>query len=234
MKKTILIVLLSLTTLYSQNTDPNKLITKVREKFKKVQDYEVDAKIKVDVDFIKVPDMTAKIYFKQPDKVKMNTEGFAMVPKQAFSFSPEKLFSNNYNAIFVKSDKLNNIPVSVIKVIPSDENSEVVLSTLWIDTEKDVIRKIETTPKKGGSFQIEFSYDKNINYPLPSYIKFNFEVPKFNMPRNMRNGADKETQQTIKQQQGPEKGTVSISYSNYKINKGIPDSFFAEKKDQKK
>jgi outer membrane lipoprotein-sorting protein len=28
----------------------------------------------------------------------------------------------------------------------------------------------------------------------------------------------------------PQRGSVSITYSNYKVNKGLPDSIFAEKK----
>lgn len=232
MKKILsILILLFAANVFAQNNDPQKLINRVRDKFKKVQDYEVDAQIKVDIDFVKVPDMKAKIYFKQPDKVKMNTEGFAMIPKQAFNFSPEKLFKDSYNALFVKTEKFNNTNVSVIKIIPTDEKSDVAISTLWIDTNNDVLRKIETTGKKGGSFQVEMNYSNNPAYPLPSFIKFSFDLPKVNMPRNMRDGNQSDMNDNKTDKQRPDKGTVNISYSNYKINKGIPDSFFAEKKD---
>ncbi|MDP4173500.1 MAG: hypothetical protein Q8933_06000 [Bacteroidota bacterium] len=235
MTRLLFIIIISITSLFAQNNDPNKIINRVREKFKKVQDYEANAHIKVDVNFLKVPDMNAKIYFKQPDKVKMNAEGFAMLPKQVFNFSPEKMFKSGFNAIFVKNDKFNSIPVSVIKVIPSDDNSDVALYTLWIDTGNNVITKIESTNKKGGSFQAEFYYDKNPAFPLPNHIKFSFDVPKVNMPRGMRNDPDERVKESQNSKNhSSEQGTVNISYSNYVVNKGIPDSFFKDENKKKK
>ena len=46
---------------YSQSKDPDLILKKVIESFSKIKDYEVDVNIKVDVDFIKVPDTKAKI-----------------------------------------------------------------------------------------------------------------------------------------------------------------------------
>ena len=44
------------------------IIKNLKDNFKKVKDYTADVDIKVDVSFLKVPEMKAKIYFKQPDK----------------------------------------------------------------------------------------------------------------------------------------------------------------------
>ena len=230
MKKIILFLfMLSAGLNAQQNHDPYKLLERVKQKFSTVNDYEVNAHIKVDVSFLKVPDMDAKIYFKKPDKLKMDSEGFAMLPKQAFNFSPDRLLSGNYSAIYVKQENIGNTPLEVIKVIPNDENSEIVLSTLWIEPGKNVIRKIESVPRKGGSFEISFNYSSNLNYPLPSSIEFYFDVP--NMPRGM-NGPGGSRQQPKAKGSKPERGSVSIAYSNYKVNKGIPDSIFSEKKNK--
>lgn len=230
MKKIILLLFILSVSIYAQQQDPYKLLDRVKQKFSSsVDDYQVNAHIKVDVSFIKVPEMDAKVYFKKPDKMKMDTEGFAMLPKQAFSFSPDLLFQGKYNAIYVRQDKLDNTPVHVIKVIPDDEKSDIVLSTIWIDPGKEVIRKIASTGRKGGSFEISFNYDANMHYPLPSSIQFSFEAP--NSPRGMHGpGSDNQQNRQGTKNGQSEKGRVSITYSNYKINKGISDSFFAEKK----
>lgn len=225
MKKIIVLLIIFSAGLYAQNQDPEKLLTKVRQKFSAVNDYEVNAHIKVDVSFLKVPEMDAKIYFKKPDKMKLDTEGFAMLPKQAFNFSPEHLFKGDYSAIYVKQDNIQGTPVDVVKVIPNDPNSEIVLSTLWIEPGRDLIRKIESTPRRGGSFEVLFSYSGNMNYPLPSSVQFSFDTP--NAPRGM-NGPGSQQQKTKTDQ--PKRGNVSVTYSNYKVNKGIPDSIFSEKK----
>lgn len=226
MKKILLLIVLFSANLFCQNPDPNKLIEGVKDNFKSsVKDYEVTANIKVDVDFVKVPEMQAHIYFKQPDKVKMNTEGFAMLPKQAFNFSPEKLFTRNSSAIYVRTEKWNNTPIDVIRVIPNEDNSDIALSTFWIEPGRKVIRKIESTPKRGGAFQAELYYDEKTNYPLPTMIRFSFDSPRFNAPR--------ETSSNDKPKDGsskPSKGTVTVKYSDYRINKGISDAVFTEGK----
>ncbi|MGE5432502.1 MAG: LolA family protein [Syntrophomonadaceae bacterium] len=227
MKKIILLLIIFSAGLYAQNQDPVKLLEKVKQKFSQVNDYEVNAHIKVDVSFLKVPEMDAKIYFMKPDKMKLDTEGFAMLPKQAFNFSPDRLFKGDYSAIYVKKDNLGGTPVDVVKVIPNDPNSEIVLSTLWIDSGKDVIRKIESTPRRGGAFEITFNYNNNMNYPLPSSVQFSFDAP--NNPRGMNSPGSQQQQPKAKTGQS-ERGNVSVTYTNYKVNKGIPDGIFSEKK----
>ena len=76
---------------FAQSKDPDEILKNVITNFNKVNDYVVDVNIKVDVDFLKVPETKAKIYFKQPDKVHLEAEGFAMLPKNGMEFSPSSL-----------------------------------------------------------------------------------------------------------------------------------------------
>jgi outer membrane lipoprotein-sorting protein len=184
--------------------------------------------IKVNMDFIKVPDMKATIYFKQPNKLKLDSKEFAMLPKQAFNFSPTALLDKKYNALFIGKDKIDGRNVNIIKVIPNSDSAEVILSTLWIDAEKNIVNKIESTGRRGSATQIELRYDNNFEYPLPNKITFAFEIPK---PQYMQDPRNKkiETEKQI-EQKPPEKGTVQITYSNYKVNQGLSDSIFEDKK----
>ena len=78
---------------FSQSKDPDDIINKVVKNFNNVKDYQVEVNIKVDVEFLKVPETKAKIYFKQPDKVHLEAEGFAMLPKNGIEFSPSSLLN---------------------------------------------------------------------------------------------------------------------------------------------
>jgi len=229
MKKIYLMLLLiSLCSVYGQNKNPNKLLDAVRQKFDQIKDYEADIAVRVDVNFVKVPETKAKIYFKQPDKQKIKSDGFAMLPKQSFNFSPSKLLKGDYNTVYVKSELVNNEKLDVVKVIPSNDSSEVILSTLWIDPVRNVIKKIQTTGKKSGTIQIVLDY-KNESIGLPTEVKFSFNVGEMNIPMNMPND-NKNTVSEQHREKGPVMGNVILTYSNYKINRGIPDSFFEEKK----
>lgn len=231
--KKILILLFLYMSLFGQNKDPYKILDAVKEKFNNVKDYEVDATITVDVNFLRVPESKAKIYFKQPDKLKLDSEGFALLPKEGINFSPAKLLSGNYNAIFIKSDTLKNKNVDVVKVIPSSDSADVILTTLWIDSQMSVVRKMETTTKRNGTFEISMSYEKSNYKFLPSEVRLKFSVSEMQFPKTITGEFNEDEEAGTKKKNEPMTGTVIVKYSNYKINQGLKDSFFEKSKKNK-
>lgn len=216
-------------SIFPQQKTADDLINSVIINFNRVKDYTVDVEIKVDVDFLKVPDAKAKIYFKQPDKIKLKSEGFALLPKEGLDFSPAALVKKDYTTIYEQDVKLNGKSTSVVKIIPVGETSNIILSTLWIDPIDNIIRKIESTTKTNGTFSIEFYYDESLEYPLPEKMVFSFNVDKLNLPKTLSaDGLPQSKKRKIPD--GPTKGYVIVKYSNYEINKGIPDSFFSDEK----
>ena len=241
--KKILITLCIITTVFisAQTKDPNKILDAVRQKFNQAKDYQVDVIVKLDMSFIKVPDMNVKVFFKQPDKIKIQSEGFAMVPKQGLNFSPAQLLKGDFSTIYVRSETVDNHKIDVVKVIPNSDSSNVILSTIWIDAAESLIRKAETTTKKGGTTKIELNYD-DTKYGLPSQVKLSFNLGEMQVPSSLSNQKtdNKETDDQGRRRnkaigEGMSlKGSVTMNYKNYQINKGIADSFFVEKEKEKK
>ena len=230
MKRIVLFWLVVSLFTFAQSKDPIKIINEVKTRFDKIQDYEVDVNIKLDFSMVKIPDTNAKLYFKQPDKVKVDSKGFAMLPKQSLSFSPSQFLQGDYTAIYVKTETANSHKLDVIKIIPNSDSTDVILSTLWIDQTQKVIHKIETTGKKSGTLHVELTYE-NKTSALPSSVIFSFNLG--NMPIHDEMVSDKEDQKQTRnrsRQNMSMSGKVYMTYTNYKINKGIPDSFFEEKK----
>ena len=228
MKKLILLLMVSLTVI-CQEKDPNAILNQVKDKFEAVEDYTVDADIKVDVSFLQVPESHAAIYFKKPDKIKLTSEGFALLPKDGLNFSPSSLLAGEYTAIYVKKDTLKRKDVDVIKVIPDSDTIGLVLSTLWIDTNNKVVNKVEAATKKQGTITLEFTYGNEIKYALPSSVKFFFNIGDMHLPGGIIGGMNDETSRKESKKQ-PMTGSVIVNYKNYKINQGLDDSLFEEKK----
>lgn len=227
----LLLFLLFVTNLvFTQSKDPDKILENVVDNFSKVQDYRVDVNIKIDVEFIKVPETKAKIFFKQPDKIHLESDGFAMLPKNGMEFSPTALITKEHTAIYEKDVVLNGVNTSLIKVIPLGDQGDVILSTLWVDQVMNVIRKVESTTKTNGTFTIDFSYAKDLKYPLPSEIIFSFNVDKMNIPATISGETAPENPKKKKaRSDGVTKGKVIVKYNNYEVNKGIADSIFEKK-----
>jgi outer membrane lipoprotein-sorting protein len=228
----IFVLLITSVNLFAQQKDAKKLLDAVVHKFNKVNDYEADIAVKVDISFLKVPETKAKVYFKQPDKVKIDSKGFAMLPKQSVNFSPVELLNGDYNAFYVKSETIDNRKLDVVKIIPNNDSLDIILSTLWIDDAQSIIRKVETNGKKTGTTTIMLEYE-NPTYSIPSKVTFSFNLGNMTMPKQLQEKQDPDEQKgNHDRRQQSLSGSVILIYSNYKINKGIPDSFFekAEKK----
>lgn len=225
MKKLFLTIIITLLTVSAGLPNPEEILENVKSKLNGVSDYSVEAVIKVDVNFLRVPETRATIYFKQPDKLKLESDGFALLPKEGLNFSPAKLLKDDYTAVIAKEEIINGKDVYLIKIIPLSDTSEFVLADLWIDKTEYVVHKIETTTKKSGTVTIELSYEDQLKYALPSELKLSFKVEQMNLPPGMTGEyqPNQETQKSVKMT-----GTVIVEYKNYQINIGLSDEFFDE------
>ncbi len=211
-------------TLSAQNSTP--LLESVRHKLNRVNDYTVDMRIKINVNFLKMKDTRARLYFKKPDKIKLEARGFALVPRASFNFSPLRLLQKKFLTVYVK-DSLDN---AVIKLIPPAENEDIILATLWIDRRDTLISKIEVATRKNGLFQVLYTYGKEKKYGLPQSSRFFFNVKKtgfhhFPVPEdNNTSGGKKQAKNIV--------GNVTIFYSNYKINTGLKDAVFQDETEE--
>ncbi len=231
MKKFIAILVLFTSMGFSQTINPDEVLNNVKQNFERIKNYIVDINVHVDVNFLKIPDSKAKLYYKQPDKIQIKSEQFALLPKEGLNFSPLSFLEKKYTAIYQKQDTVNGVKTDVIKIIPLDENSEVVLTTLWVDPVNNIILKSESSTKTTGTFAIDLKYKKSQKYPLPDEMIFSFNVDKLNIPKMLTGDPDSENDDEKKRSKKRETtGRVYITYSNYKVNTNIPDSIFEEQK----
>ena len=226
MKKILFLFIFPL-LIFAQTKNPDVIINNVKQAFNKIKDYSVNVDIKVDVSFLKVPEMKAKLYFKQPDKIHIESDGFAMLPKDGLYTSPMSFLKNDYTAIYARDEVFNGINTSVIKIIPLNDKGDLILTTLWIDQSRSEIVKVESTTKMNGTFTLILNYGSN-KYPLPASMEFSFNADKMKVPQFPQDQQDN----SKKKKSGMISGKVLIAYSNYSVNKGIPDSVF-EKSDKK-
>lgn len=210
--------------------DVNVLIKKVSAKIDLVNNYEADGKMKTNVTFLKVPESIVKIYFKKPNKLKIkNEKGISFVPKGAVSINLSNIINGGkYTALDAGTDKIGNTAVRVVKLLPEDDNADVVLSTVYIDEVNLVIKKAKTTTRENGSYQLEMSYSKYMGYGLPDKIIFTFNTKDYKLPKGVTFDFDdgKEVKKTTPDSLKKNQGMAEITFDSYKINKGVNDSVF--------
>ena len=211
---------------FAQESNPDSLILRVKQKLELIKDYKADIEIHLDVDFIKMPDKNAKMFFKQPDKIRFISDEFIMLPKRGIGISIRKILKDDYLAVYSGLEIINDKQYTVIKIIPEGSKSDIVLSTLWVDAEKALINKVENTTRNNGSYLINLKYS-DPELELPTEIKISFRVVNLKIPLKFigKNSTVDKDELKVK---GAKEGTVSIKLSYFDINKGIDDSFFEE------
>ena len=206
-----------------------ELVKKVKARLDRVNDYQANGKMKIDVSFIDAPDSKVTVYYKKPDKFKVKKNGgISLLPKGGISINLGTLLANEqYDIVPGKDAVVNGISTKVVKLLPTSENSDVVLTTLYIEEKNLVIRKATVTTRESGSYEIELSYGKFTEWGLPDKVVFSFNTKDYKLPKGItfeyEKGGQKKTQDLKNK-----KGKVEITYSSYIINKGVDDKVFAD------
>lgn len=206
----------------------NTLVNSVKSKLSKIKDYEAKGRMKTNVAFLKVPVSNVTVYFKQPNKIKVKSEkGVSFIPKGAVSINMGSVFADNsFTVIDAGTEKIGNIEVRVAKLLPLDDNSDVVLSTIYINPQNNLIYRSKTTTRENGSYQLELSYGKYVNYGLPDKIFFSFNTKDYKLPKGMTFDFDDGKVPAAKSGAKTKQGTAEILLTSYIINKGIEDAKF--------
>lgn len=225
MKITLLFAfVLSFFTFLAQ--DANQIVKAVRLKLELVNDYTVDIHVKAQVPMIKIDEVDAKIYYKQPNLMKVESKGIAILPKQGMGelnafLTNEKAYTCALNG----TKMIGDVKTAVVSVLPLTENSDVILVKLWIDTQRDLILKSQITSKSNGTLDVDYYYGDQAKYGLPYKMVFTIDVKKFKLPKSV--AADLHQNKTkTNAKDGPQTGTIVMQMRNYKVNQGIPNSKF--------
>jgi len=227
--KSFIVLFVACTPFYTYAQDVTALVQKVKAKLDKVTDYEASGKMKTNVSFLKVPVATVKVYFKKPDKLKIkNEKGFSFIPRGAVNINmSNSLSGGKYSVLDAGTDKINGTMVKVVKLLPEDDNADVVLSTLYIDETNLVIRRAKTTTRENGSYELEMSYGKYMEYGLPDKIIFSFNTKDYKLPKGVTFDFEDGSQAKKAEDKAKnKKGRAEITFSTYTINKGVADAVF--------
>jgi outer membrane lipoprotein-sorting protein len=229
MKKILVLLLMILGSISAKATDANQLYYALRDKVMKVKDYTADVKIKIDVHYMRIPEVKGKLYFKYPDKMRLERNGgISVLPKKNITMTQNNLMpTGNVTALDAGYETIGGKKVRIIKVIPDDDNSNIVLAKIWIDEASLVALKTETTTKDQGMVFMDLEYGAYASYGLPSKVRITMDVKEYKLPQGIAMDYTDANEVKQKPKDGKQKkGTIQLTYLKYDINKGLSDDVF--------
>jgi hypothetical protein len=204
--------------------DVNALLRAVRAKVEQVKDYTADARLVIDVSFMKVPPSDVKVYFQHPDKFKVIKQGgISILPKGGLNISLNALLKEGD---FAAIDAGMVSGQRVVKLVPLKEGGDVVLTTLYIDEAPLLVRKAITTTRNNGTFELDLDYGRYAGYALPDKAVFVFNTSGYKLPKGLSLDYDPHGNTNTAPPPADARGQIVLTYARYTVNKGVPAGIF--------
>jgi len=189
-----------------------------------VKDYTVTIDVILDLERLKVPPMHATMYYKQPDKIHFASEGFALLPREGVAFSVKDLASK-YSVEAVGKDTVDGQEEYQLTLVPKGDRTRFRRLSLDIRPERWTADKLTASLPDGRTLTALFQQELNGGYWLPSKVVVSFT----SAPRDSTDEGMAEQMGPARSRPVPRNGTITITYSDYRINTGLSDDIFRPK-----
>jgi hypothetical protein len=231
MRNGILMFLLFCGSLPATAQDADALLKKVRAKMDQVRDYKAQGTLRTDVSFLKIPVSRVQVLYKNPDKFRIQREGgVSLLPKGGISVNLNAMLATgSFMAVSAGTATVQGQLLQVIKLLPVQENGDIVLSTLYIDEKALLIRRTITTTRENGTYEMNMQYGRYANVGLPDKVVVSFDTRDYKLPKGVTFEYDAGAA-TAPKAASSGKGTVEITYASYELNPGLTDAAFKQDK----
>ncbi len=195
-------------------------LTRVEQTFSWIQDLSATITITVDMERLNVPPMAGKMFFKQPDKLHIDADGFMMVPRDGLALGLSSLGSI-YEVGDIASDTLNGKTCRRVILVGRDRKKQSF--ALYIDTTRWTPEGFVRTLPEGRNLTGLFTFSEKNGHWIPSRLDVRIASPS---DESKEPAGLPETDFPRRRAQIPKRGTITIEYSDVKINAGIADAIF--------
>jgi outer membrane lipoprotein-sorting protein len=203
------------------DTSGEAVLRNVDARLAPVHDYTVTLDVVADIERLNVPPMHATMYFKQPDKIHLDAEGFALLPREGLQPEIGKLLSR-YNVAETGSDTLGGVPVRRVTLQAKSERGFPRMLSVYVDPRRWTTERIVTKGSADRVATITFSYIQVDGVWLPGEMTAAFSIAQADSLEGDLPAAP------MRPQQMPRKGTVTVRFSEYRLNTGLNDEIFTK------
>ena len=200
----------------------SRYLDPIEKKYSALKDYIADVNVHFDIEALKAPDLQAKLYYKAPDKMKVESKRIFFFPQEGGYFNPSLFKKKAFDVRLVEHLIYDGRKAVRLKLIPMDTNTSDKSFVLTIDTGRSLIREIKVSPSEAREVKVTLDYGRFGDFELPTHIDLQLDMPS-GEPTGMK--------EFTQFGQKPKRitGKVEITYSNYRINVGLSDEIFKEK-----
>ncbi|MBW2610485.1 MAG: hypothetical protein JRC68_09105 [Deltaproteobacteria bacterium] len=213
----------------SQGTEltVDDILRNLQSTFAEIEDYTVMLNVKSDIKQVRVPQMEVTAFFKQPDKLHLQSTGFAMLPREGMFINPNRFNREDFYMSILGKETLKDIETIKLELVHRNEKIKVRKLIIWVDPVRWISLKIDTVTWQGQSASVDFKYEKfQDRYWLPVKASAMMDLTGFKGFSRFHEMPDWENE--TESASNDRKGEITIQFYDYRINEGIPDFIFEQ------
>lgn len=208
---------------------PKTLIHGVTRRFDQVKSYSASLQMQFQIPGVQMEPITAKVYYKKPSRFRIQAKGILFMPKQNPYYALQLLRDTAaYTALFAGVERIGNIPMQVIQIIPLQSGSDLILGKFWIEESRQLIHKAQLTTQSSGTLTMEQTYGKQAGLGLPDGIRFLIDVARFKIPKAVAMEINAKARRNEKAPPQRGIGQITLSFSGFRLNETLDDKVFEE------
>jgi len=215
----------------AQRPEPRQVFEELLKPYQNLNDYTVKIRAEIDIPAIRVPNFTAILYFKKPDRFHVETRRFAPIPRNSGVFNPF-LFDPEKNLLsYLRSENLGGTPADVYRVEPIDGKTPVRYYTVWVGGAPAQILQAESLSFQGTKAQVKISHQTvaqgGEKWLLPEKARIHLTFPEGAKSPDSLIAKDSPVSGGMRRlDEMSGEGDITITYTDWRVNTGLDDGMF--------
>jgi outer membrane lipoprotein-sorting protein len=202
-----------------------RILQALERKYAGLQDYIVDIQVHFDIETFRAPDLQAKLYYKVPDLLRIESKRVVFFPRDGGYFNPAQFKQEDYTILFLGYVTYDKRKAAQLRLIPKKIKGATQDMVLTIDTARLLLQEMLLTQTGGKEVRAVFTYGTFGGFELPTFTRLILNLPAAEPGMAQGFGAIPDGGEERRVQ-----GEITISYSNYKVNSGLADVLFKKDK----
>jgi len=193
----------------------------IEKKYQGLKDYTVDVKVHFDIETFKSPDLYGKLYYKAPDKMKIESKRVFFFPKEGAYFNPSAFRKEEFEIRLLERLTDESVKKIRLRLTPKKRKKNLQDVVLTIDVERSLVEEVKMSQSDERIITATLRYGTFDRLDLPIQVVLHFDMP------NTESEGMRQFDQFVK---GPKRvtGRIELTYSNYRVNSGLKDEIFGE------
>lgn len=187
----------------------DEIVEKALKLRREIRDYTATVTVRTDIPDVDIPDRTVTVYFKQPDKIRVISDGLVILPRKALNIhSLGTRLIEKADAVVQGSKTVDGRTLYSVKLIPqSEKDPNRAIVSVWGDTW--TVHRVEGYKGPSKIFTVRWTHQKvGGKHWLPRTIVF---------------------QSVAEDLPGSKSGTLTLRFSDFRVNTGLSDEIFKQK-----